>query len=314
MLYESMLITGCGGDIAQALARVAREARMTGRLIGCDTHSDHPGSAFFDSCAVLPRADHPAYPAALSALAKEYGAEVIVPMSEAELSRLLKLDALYSFADVPVIAANSTAVMIGLDKYATYQRLREADVGVPWTRLVAENAPPEVPCIIKARRGQGSKGVRLVESFAEAELLSGSRQGDIWQEWLLPETEEYTCGLYRSLDGETRSLVLRRRLQGGLTGAAEVVLNAPIEHLLWTVADAIELRGSVNVQLRLTPLGPKVFEINPRFSSTVAFRHKLGFSDFVWSARERRGLEISDYASPAPGTRCYRIATELVLG
>ena len=29
-----------------------------------------------------------------------------------------------------------------------------------------------------------------------------------------------------------------------------------------------------------------VFEINPRFSSTVGMRHKVGFSDLIWSIQE----------------------------
>src|SRR3954469_1402179 len=50
MIYDTMLITGCAGDIALALARIAREAGAVRRLIGCDVHADHAGPAFFDAC------------------------------------------------------------------------------------------------------------------------------------------------------------------------------------------------------------------------------------------------------------------------
>jgi len=48
----------------------------------------------------------------------------------------------------------------------------------------------------------------------------------------------------------------------------------------------------MNVQLRLTEQGPRVFEINPRFSSTVLMRHRIGFSDVLWSIQEAEGDQI----------------------
>jgi carbamoyl-phosphate synthase large subunit len=76
--------------------------------------------------------------------------------------------------------------------------------------------------------------------------------------------------------------------------------------LLRRIADVVELVGAINVQLRVDAEGPKVFEINPRFSSTVGFRDRLGYRDFVWSVMARKGLAIGDYIPPAVGTRIYR--------
>jgi carbamoyl-phosphate synthase large subunit len=36
-----------------------------------------------------------------------------------------------------------------------------------------------------------------------------------------------------------------------------------------------------------------VFEINPRFSSTVLMRHRLGFSDVLWAIDEAEGKLIN---------------------
>ena len=58
------------------------------------------------------------------------------------------------------------------------------------------------------------------------------------------------------------------------------------------IAKGIELEGSMNIQLILTDSGPRIFEINPRFSSTVLMRHKLGFCDLLWAIDESQGLDI----------------------
>ena len=93
----------------------------------------------------------------------------------------------------------------------------------------------------------------------------------------------------------------------------EVVTNEEIDVLLHSIAQLLQLQGSINVQLRLTGRGPVVFEINPRFSSTVMFRHLIGFQDFVWSLCEAEGKEIGEFEPPAVGTRIYRVSQEVVL-
>lgn len=58
----------------------------------------------------------------------------------------------------------------------------------------------------------------------------------------------------------------------------------------------------MNVQLRLTDHGPRVFEINPRFSSTVLMRHRLGFSDVLWAIDEAQGKTLTYPLIPDKGT------------
>ena len=58
---------------------------------------------------------------------------------------------------------------------------------------------------------------------------------------------------------------------------------------------------------------PIIFEINPRFSSTVAFRHRLGFRDFVWSVLESKGLGIEDYVSVPSCIKFYRTSVESII-
>jgi carbamoyl-phosphate synthase large subunit len=142
----------------------------------------------------------------------------------------------------------------------------------------------------------------------DIERLCRERAGALWQELLLPDDQEY---IYRSRNGEIRKLVFRRKLQGGLTRSGEVIASAAIGALLERIAVVLDLSGSINVQLRLTAEGPRVFEINPRFSSAVGCRHKMGFRDFVWSLLERKGLAIEAYCPPRHGTQCG--ANEIII-
>ena len=48
----------------------------------------------------------------------------------------------------------------------------------------------------------------------------------------------------------------------------------------------------MNIQFQLADEGPRVFEINPRFSSTVLMRHCIGFSDVLWTLEEAEGKSV----------------------
>jgi carbamoyl-phosphate synthase large subunit len=136
----------------------------------------------------------------------------------------------------------------------------------------------------------------------------------IWQELIGLPDEEYTCGVYRSVQGEIRTIVFRRRLSAGTTSYGVVVENTHIDQVCISIADALKLDGSVNVQLRLMQRGPVVFEINPRFSSTTVFRHKLGFRDVEWSLKEKILKRKTKYKKlNILGTRVYKILNEKII-
>jgi carbamoyl-phosphate synthase large subunit len=62
----------------------------------------------------------------------------------------------------------------------------------------------------------------------------------------------------------------------------------------------------VNVQLRLTENGSRIFEMNPRFSSTVFMRHLLGFRDLVWMVEDAAEAPV-EFVQPAPGESVVRV-------
>ena len=214
--------------------------------------------------------------------------------------------------DATVVMANRKALEIGLDKLKTAEMLKECGLPFPWTVDAEAGEPLEFPCILKAREGSGSKAVYIVQHDT-ADFYRTKRAAHIWQELLEPAEQEYTCGLYGTRNGEVRSIIFRRKLLGGLTGSGEVVEDEAIRQLLEFVAHRLQLRGSINVQLRKTTRGPVIFEINPRFSSTVMFRHQLGFTDLLWSLQEARGQLPGPQSKPQIGSKFYRVGTEIIV-
>ena len=131
--------------------------------------------------------------------------------------------------------------------------LAAANLPHPWTQIVRDGPPKEIPCIIKNRFGRGSKDVNVVTEDT-VDFFLQRRPDDIWQEYLQPDDQEYTCGMYGCTDGNVRTIIMRRKLGGGMTIAGEVVENTEIESFLEALAEKLHLRGAINAQSERLPI------------------------------------------------------------
>ncbi len=304
-------MTAVGGDIGWSVARILHGSGYFRRVIGCDARPDHASRTVLDASFIVPQASVPGYLEAVERLVADEGVGFLVPISEPEIERIYDA-AQQGWRPATLVMAGGRAIPIGLDKLATANFVKEIGLSAPWTVPADGRRPPEFPCILKDRRGWGGRSLVRIDDEASLEYYAARRPQAVLQQLLLPDDEEYTCGVFRSRSGQVRTITFRRRLIGGITGAAVVVQDLTVDRTLQTLAEALQLRGSMNVQLRRTAQGPTVFEINPRYSSTVMFRHLLRFKDVLWSIDDLEGREIDPFTPPV-GTHVYRVFTEVVV-
>lgn len=289
-MIKVILITGIGGDISQGVATILRENRPDLRLIGVDVHAQHGGHLFVDQFSLVPSAGALDYLDVIKALVKQHSVDVLIPMSEPELGATLPFSELAP--GVKWITAGERVVEAGLDKFETIRALTNLGLPVPWTKPVSEGLPISYPCILKNRFGSGSRAVFTVNNKEDVDYLVKRHPDAVFQEMLEPADREVTCAVYRRRDGDVASLLMLRRLTGGFTGWAKVIKDEETSRMCEVIAQGLDLRGSMNIQLRLTDKGPRVFEINPRFSSTVLMRHRMGFTDVLWALDEAEGKPV----------------------
>ena len=238
----------------------------------------------------LPRATDSKYLANLQKIIKKEKVKFFIPTTEPELSVLLGKEK--TLHNLHLITAGRKITSIGLDKWKTNQVLLRLGLPAPKTMLFSSKSLLKFPCILKNRIGSGSRGVTKVHSTKELSILARRLKKPILQELLLPENREVTCAVYRNREGKVACLQMLRRLAGGFTAWAQVIWNSEIQAMCEKIATGLNLRGSINVQMRITKKGPRVFEINPRFSSTVLMRHRFGFTDVLWAVAEAEGKTV----------------------
>jgi carbamoyl-phosphate synthase large subunit len=308
----NILVTGCGGDIGQSIGKILNEYHLIDHLYGCDISDKNAAQFIYSNFFLGLPCNDPNYISYLEEIVKKKDIDLIIPVSEPEL-RFLSKENINKIGDAELILASNQALEVGFDKLKTADFLKKENLPFPITQTVADlDSIEKFPVIMKSRTGSGSSNVSIVRDNDTFIALKKGNPDFIVQEFLEGEQGEYTCGVFRSQSGTIRSIILKRELMGGFTGYGEVIENREISQLIYDVAEKLQLRGSINVQLRLTSKGPVVFEINPRFSSTVRFRHLFDFKDVEWSIEDQLGLPIADYIATAIGKKLYKGFNEYI--
>jgi len=312
MSNYKILVTGIGGDIAQSISKIIKNSGLPAQLIGTDINNNIPWGSFVDDFYKVPFAYDTSYLLALEDIISKELIDVLIPVTGEEIRVINDAKVNENWSPTRIVIAPSHIVNIFLDKLETIKFLAANDIPVPWTKEI-ECEPTLYPCILKSKFGSGSKGLTIIEDEEDLKYFRSKRKGWILQELLLPHDEEYTCGVYSNDGQNIYVIVLKRVLKGGITGVAEVVYDEEIIKLCKRIGNFIDLKGSINIQLRRTPQGPVIFEVNPRFSSTAIFRDHFGFKDVIWSIMDALAMqhEVKFNYKEIIGRKFYRIYSEI---
>jgi len=302
----NVLVTGCGGDIGQSIGKILKKHHLVNNIIGCDISDKNPSKFIYDKFITVNRCTNIDYLSDIQNIITDFNIDLIIPLSEAEIRYITSKDIDSKIFDCPVIMANRKVRIIGLDKLKTIDLLINNGLPYPNTTILKDKKPDSFPFIVKSRTGAGSKSIFTAKDLIDFEYFKAKYPNYLAQEIIPSEEGEFTCGVFRSKNRETRTIIFKRELTGGYSGYGELYSSDSISNFLEKIADLVDLRGSINVQFRLRDNIPYIFEINPRFSSTVLFRHKLGFEDLIWSIEDFLGNKISDYNIKSNNAKFYK--------
>jgi carbamoyl-phosphate synthase large subunit len=284
----NILVTGCGGDIGTNIGRILKKYNL--KCYGIDINDNHIGKYIFTECFKICRADNHNYIDEITNLVKKHNISLIIPCTEIEI----KIFQNYKIDNVDFLICNKQFYDIGTNKYLTNKFLKDNNLDNPITyELNLENKfKLNYPFILKSKCGCGSKTVRLIEDEKMYEYILSKI--DKLEDYIIQEYInglEYTCCIYKNKD-VCKTITMERTLCNGMTKSGQVVNNKIINNLLDKIIKLIEIVGSVNIQLRIKGDKAYIFEINPRFSSTIFFRHLLNFNDLIWFINDKLNLNL----------------------
>ena len=135
---------------------------------------------------------------------------------------------------------------------------------------------------VKPISGRGSRGIKKIENIEKLNayyLLEGYEQSDILIQPLLCGTE-YTVGVLTNNLNDFISISCKKIIRKkGITQIAVTENNDIIESVAIKIIEQMKPCGPFNIQLMLTPENEvKIFEINPRFSTTTILEVEGGIN------------------------------------
>lgn len=276
---STLLFTGGGGAASEALYRLLG-SRYHVHFADADPEAK-PYSVPSSAWHHIRLASAPDFVEALTQLSRNLEVDLLVPGVDEEL---LPISRARAAMPCDVLLPPTEFVATHLDKLASNTLLKACGVQVPETATLSEHQRVSFPCVVKPRRGRGSRDVATVRSEEElrAHVVLCRRPPDdfIVQERL--QGQEYTVTMVADRMGRLRAVVpVKVGLKRGITLRAETDRDEMVMAACAAIHAAQPVAGCFNIQLVKTETGAvKPFEINPRISTTTCLALAAGV-DFV---------------------------------
>jgi carbamoyl-phosphate synthase large subunit len=272
---KTVLLTGAGGPASAGMISVLRKWGY--RIIAIDMASFASGFYLADKAYVVPPGNSQRFIARMKEICSIEKVDAVVSVVDEELPHLPQLEEM----GIAVLQPRASFVDLCLDKLICMRELRSREINAPSTWVVGDIPKDAVfPLFLKPRVGRGSRGCRKVNSVKDIQDFVAS--SDYSPDNLLVQTllkgEEFTVSVIVGRDGEVQGVIPKQIISKiGVTKAAVTRRNSKIESICVAIQDYFRADGPFNVQLVLDESGePWVFEINPRFSTSITLTNAAG--------------------------------------
>lgn len=268
-----VLVFPCGSEIGLELHQALKGIRFV-EVHGASSVHDHGSFVYRNYHEGLPYLSDPSFDDAFISFVEEQGFDVVFPALDDAIVKLVGLRDRLSCA---VIAADARTSDICRDKAQTYQLFDDCWFN-PKTYASVEDVDA-YPVLVKPAVGQGSAGVKRVETAEELAFeLSSRPQKQVVCEYL--PGDEYTIDCFTDRHGVLRfcSPRVRSRTKAGISVNSRLVAA---DDALCSIAEEISARLGMRsmwfFQLKRNAEGDyRLLEIAPRVAGTMCLSRAVG--------------------------------------
>ena len=310
----SAVLFTCAGqrvDIVTAFGRAGAET------IAADVNPLAPALYAADRHFLAPRIDDPDYVHALAAAVAEHDVELIVPLTDLDMTILAEhrhaFGALVLLPDAEVAERTN-------DKYATHLFLEERGIGSPAAWLAGE-LPSDLPypVLVKAQRGFGSRNIFRAEDRKDLEFFLARTPAESFVQEVCAG-EEFSMDVFCDLEARCLNSIPRTMIEskGGESIKGMTIADDELIALGRDVAEALRVVGPATVQcFRSEPGNCKVTDVNLRFGGAFPLPLAAG-SDYpalalALARGERPEPRVGEFREGVVMTRFFS-ETSLVRG
>jgi carbamoyl-phosphate synthase large subunit len=290
-----------------------------GQVWGVDSSQYAPGFTYCDRRYVLPGVSDPAYGGKLLALCMENQIDIVIPLIDPELNVLAAGRDKFQQNNIMVVVSPLSTIGMTFDKYQTWQWACNHDIAMPWTVLAIEEALGEVevgrmkwPLVVKPRKGSASSSIAYCNDEIQ---LRGAFDGcpePMIQQFV--NGPEFGYDLFGDDQFRPVSVFCKKKLamRAGETDKAVSTNDKTLIAFGEKLLRAMQLFGPADVDVILSPTGPQLLEINPRFGGGYPCAHLAG-ADFCRKLIDiRQGKPVAGDIGSCPEGVCMLKQDEII--
>ncbi len=279
----NILITAASRRVAliQAFSHALTRLGLKGNIITTDMSTLSPGLYFGSRHYIVPLTTDPQYLPIIRSICFRERIHLLIPTIDDELPLFGKYTEDFWATGIRVAVSGESTGRICNDKYLTAQFLLEKDIPFArtWLPEELEFSRTNYPLFLKPRSGRGSVGAFPIQNERELRFFLDYVPNPVVQEFL--PGNEFTIDLLADFSGNVISVVPRERIviRSGVTDRGQTLNHPAMIQLAIRTAEALEIRGPANIQVKLHNEKATVFEVNPRFSGGIPLTIAAG-ADF----------------------------------
>jgi carbamoyl-phosphate synthase large subunit len=279
----NVLITAASRRVPliQAFVQAQKRLGLKGNVITTDMSSLSPGLYFGSKHYIVPLTTDKQYIPIIKSICFKERIHLLIPTIDDELPLFGRYRNDFLAVGIRVAVSSARTGLICNDKYETFRFLKEKGIPFARTWLPEQLDIPNLtyPLFLKPRSGRGSVGAFPIRNERELRFFLEYVPEPVLQEFLCGK--EYTIDLLADFNGKVISVVPRERMviRSGVTDRGQTYNNAEMIQLAICTAEALDIRGPANIQVKLQDNRATIFEVNPRFSGGIPLTIAAG-ADF----------------------------------
>lgn len=280
-MTKKILISGAGGA---ALPFLIKELKNNDyEVVAIDMDKNAIGLVLADKGYVVPAGNSKEFIPAIKKICELEKIDLFIPLVDEELINSCDLED----NGIKVLLPNKEFTSLCLDKNKLMKELDRKNILTPRTALLNEDFSSfKYPLIIKPISGRGSRGIGILRNHEDLENYFSTsnyqKEELLIQEYI--EGDEYTVSVVVNKDRFLQAVVPKKLIvKQGITKLAISEKNQKIMEVCAQIQKEFEVDGPINVQLKMcnkTNL-PYIFEINPRFSTSITLTIASGVNELI---------------------------------
>ncbi|CAA6799657.1 MAG: Unknown protein [uncultured Sulfurovum sp.] len=276
-MKKRLLFSGAGGSIFPYMFNALEEDY---EVYAMDSDEKIAHLYKNEKIFTVPNISDDAFETIISNIIKEHKIDVYIPGIDEEILIAIEIS---KKMGIQILSPNEAFVKLCLDKFQLMKVLNTHRISTIETYMADEyNENFDYPIFLKPNIGRGSRGIKKIDNLNEYEsyfILEEYEKEEILVQPFVGG-DEYTVSVTVNNLNQLISIVPKIVFtKQGITKYAQSIKHEKIEEICKKIVDLLNPHGSFNVQLKLLDNEVYIFEINPRFSTTLVLSVASGINE-----------------------------------